>query len=197
MDATEPLYSAPLFLVVQEARPALGRNRPGKTRDLGRMGTFETGQGGSDQRENLLGGWSRRRTKWGKRAQESTKVSIRSEGRVPPAALMAELGKCFDREAKLLGLNNPDKVENEEIKPIQIIRVREALLGRMGRRSMTKIQRSCKLVPTSRQAKTRLNVRPHPPPFCNNRPSPSKSSRNPSLRTGFFRPHNEDLSCGA
>ena len=133
----------------------------------------------------------------GKRAQESTKVSIRSEGRVPPAALMAELGKCFDREAKLLGLNNPDKVENEEIKPIQIIRVREALLGRMGRRSMTKIQRSCKLVPTSRQAKTRLNVRPHPPPFCNNRPSPSKSSRNPSLRTGFFRPHNEDLSCGA
>ena len=53
-------------------------------------------------------------------------MSIRSEGRVPPAALMAELGKCFDREAKLLGLNNPDKVEKEEIKPIQIIRVREA-----------------------------------------------------------------------
>ncbi|HMF16023.1 MAG TPA: hypothetical protein VKE98_02400 [Gemmataceae bacterium] len=39
---------------------------------------------------------------------------------------MAELGKCWDREAKLLGLNNPDKVEVTPRKPIQFIYVDDA-----------------------------------------------------------------------
>ena len=62
----------------------------------------------------------------GKGTTERTKASIRSEGRLPQGTYMAELGKCWDREAKLLGLNNPDKVEVTPRKPIQFIHVHDA-----------------------------------------------------------------------
>jgi hypothetical protein len=55
---------------------------------------------------------------------ERTRASIRSEGCLPHCPYMAELGKCWEKEARLMGVNDPDKVEDEVVKPIQIIPIR-------------------------------------------------------------------------
>jgi len=60
------------------------------------------------------------------RGVERNKASIRSEGRLPNCQYITELGKIWDREAKLLGLNNPDKVDAPVRKPIQIITIEDA-----------------------------------------------------------------------
>ena len=60
------------------------------------------------------------------RGVERNKASIRSEGRLPNCQYITELGKIWDREAKLLGLNNPSKVEVTSKKPIQFIYVEDA-----------------------------------------------------------------------
>jgi hypothetical protein len=65
-------------------------------------------------------------TEGGGVSQERSKASLRSEGRLPHCPYMAELGKCWEKRARLEGINDPDKVDVEVVKPIQIIRIKDA-----------------------------------------------------------------------
>ena len=62
--------------------------------------------------------------KRGKAANERTKASIRSEGRLPNRAYMSELNKIWEKEAKMLGMNEPEKhdILVEQVKFIEIVR---------------------------------------------------------------------------
>ena len=57
---------------------------------------------------------------------ERIEVSVKTESQSGSAALAGELRRCLLDQAKLLGANNPDKVDVVRTKRIEIIRIREA-----------------------------------------------------------------------
>ena len=60
--------------------------------------------------------------KTAKNANERNKASIKSEGRLPNSNYMGQLNKLWDREAKLLGMNEPE-THDILVKQVQFIEI--------------------------------------------------------------------------
>jgi len=60
--------------------------------------------------------------KTAKTANERNKASIKSEGRLPNSTYMGQLNKLWDREAKLLGMNEPE-THDILVKQVQFIEI--------------------------------------------------------------------------
>ena len=61
--------------------------------------------------------------KGGKSANERNKASIRSEGRLPNSSYMGQLNKIWEKESKILGMNEPEKHDDVLVKQVQFIEI--------------------------------------------------------------------------